>query len=512
MKMGDTMTQKQKDLIAKLGYQPFDPNKKIDSKHLIKKVNVAKGPVKHIDSISKIFDLIPIKDGMTLSFHHHLRNGDFVLNHVLAEIKKRNLKDIGIAASAIFPVHEPMVELIKNGQITHIYTNYINGPVAHAVSQGHLKGLIVMDSHGGRPRAIETGELVIDVAFIATPAADAFGNGNGIEGKSACGALGYAIADMKYAKHKVLITDHLIDQLAYKEIDGTYIDDIVVLEQIGDARGILSGTTHPTRNPVQLKIAKDTVKLMDALGYIKDGLTFQSGAGGISIAVAKLLKEQMIKYSVKGHFASGGVTQYLVEMLEENLFEKLYDVQCFDLKAVESYKKNANHIPMSASKYANPNEADPIVNQLDVVILGATEVDLSYNVNVTTDSNGQLMGGSGGHSDTAYGSKLTIITTNLTKSRLPIIKKQVTTMTTPGVDVDCIVTERGIAINPKRQDLINQLKGSKLNIMTIESLYDLAIQMTGEPETIHQVDRIIGFTRYRDGSVLDVLYEIKGVD
>lgn len=505
--LGEPMDNIEKKWIIDHGFQVYGTT--ILKKPLINRVTTPSKDKKQ-KSIAEVFDQLPIKDGMTLSFHHHLRNGDFVLNHVLSEIKKRNLKNIKIAASAIFPIHEPMVSLIKSGQITDIHTNYINGPVAKAVSQGHLKGLIIMDSHGGRPRAIETGELTIDVAFIATPCADLEGNGNGVEGPSACGALGYAIADMMYAKYKVLVTDYLVDRVKDVEIDGSYIDAIVVLDHIGDAKGIVSGTTQPTKNPVQLKIAKDTVKLMEALGCIKPEFTFQSGAGGISIAVANLLKVHMQKHHIKGRFASGGITKYLVEMLEEDLFDTLYDVQCFDLKAVESYRKNKHHLPMSASQYANPNDKDAIVNQLDVVILGATEVDLSYNVNVTTDSNGQLMGGSGGHSDTAHGAKVTIITTNLMKSRLPIIKDHVVSITTPGCDVDCIVTERGIAINPKRLDLLEKVKETSLDIIPIETLYKRAIQMTGTPEKQKHLDRIIGVNRYRDGSIIDCLYQIEG--
>ena len=43
-------------------------------------------------------------------------------------------------------------------------------------------------------------------------------------------------------------------------------------------------------------------------------------------------------------------------MLEEGLVERLYDVQCFDLDAIHSLGKNLNHIPISASVYANPND------------------------------------------------------------------------------------------------------------------------------------------------------------
>lgn len=465
---------------------------------------------KLIDSIADVFDLLHIKDGMTLSFHHHLRNGDFVLNMVLGEIKKRGLKNITLAPSAIFPIHEPMVELIKYQQITKIYTNYMNGPVAEAVSQGYLRDLVIMDTHGGRPRAIESGELVIDVAFIAVPTSDAYGHGHGKEGMSACGTLGYAMSDLLYAKHKVVITDHLVDHVTDFDIDGSYVDYVVKVQQIGNPKGILSGTTKPTKDPIQLKIAKLTAKLMDELGYVKPDISFQTGAGGTSLAVSLELKKIMDERHIQGSFASGGITEFLVDMHEKGYFRKLYDVQCFDLRAVESYQKNGLHHAMSASKYGNPMEDQPIVNDLDVVILGATEIDLDFNVNVTTDSHGKIIGGSGGHSDTAHGAKLTIIATNLIKSRMSMVKQYVTTVTTPGESIDCLVTERGIAINPRRQDLLDRLKDSKLPIMTIESLYQKAMSLTGIPKDITKLDRIIGLVRYRDGSIIDAIYQTKG--
>ncbi len=484
---------------------PYQGIKKGERK-LINEV-ISKNKEKLVNSISEVFDIIPIQSGMTISFHHHLRNGDDVLNMVLAEIKKRDLKNMVLAPSAIFPVHAPMVELIKNQNITKIYTNYINGPVSDIVTQGFLKELLVMDTHGGRPRAIESGELTIDVSFIAVPTSDKDGNGNGIDGLSACGTLGYAISDLMYAKKKVVVTDHLVDHVNKIDIEAKYVDFVISVPRIGDAKGIVSGTTKPTKDPVQLKIANDTAKLIDELGFIKEGMSFQTGAGGTSLAVAKAMQTLMIQKNVKGSFASGGITDFLVKMHEDGLFERLYDVQCFDLEAVKSYKNNPNHFSMSASKYGNPYD-QPIVDQLDIVILGATEIDLDFNVNVTTDSHGNLIGGSGGHSDTAAGAKLTIITTNLLKSRTSMVKEKVTTITTPGETVDCLVTERGIAINPKRTDLIEKLKDSKLNIVTMEELLHKAKSIAGIPQPKQKSDQIIGVVRYRDGSIIDSIYKV----
>ncbi len=464
-------------------------------------------PVVFYDTISSIFDAIPITSGMTLSFHHHLRNGDGVMNMVLAEIQKRKLKDMILAPSSIFPVHAPLVSLINQQSVVKIFTNYVNGPVADAISDGRLRDGIIMDTHGGRPRAIEAGELQIDVAFLACPAVDSLGNGSGKEGPSACGALGYAIADLMYAKHTVLVTDHLIDHLDNPELSHESVDYVVKVPQIGDPTGIVSGTTRPTRYPVARKIAKDTVQLMAELGLIRQGFSVQTGAGGTSLAVAHELGKYMRNHQIQGKFASGGITSFLVKMLEEGLFKDLYDVQCFDLEAVRSYRENPHHHALSASEYANPWNAQAIIKQLDVVLLSAAEIDLDFHVNVTTDSLGRLIGGSGGHADTAAEAKVTIITTNLLKARQSMIQKRVRTLTTPGNTIDVVVTERGIAIHPKRQDLMMKLQGSKLKIVSIDQLYANAITLTGEPTYPTPSQQVIGVVRHRDGTILDTLFK-----
>lgn len=460
-----------------------------------------------LDSIKECFDLLKLSDGMTLSFHHHLRNGDGVLNLVLKEIKERDLKDITIAASSIFPVHEEMCELIENGNITKIYTNYLSGPVAKTITSGKMKDLLIMSTHGGRPFLIESGKLKIDVAFIATPCVDKAGNGNGVEGKNACGTLGYAIADLKYASKVVLVTDTIKDKLEFVDLDRQYIDYVLKVDSIGEQKGIVSGTTRITRDPVGLIIARNTAKLIDELGLIKEGFSMQTGAGSISLAVTQYIEKLMIERQIKAFFALGGITSYYVKMLESGLIKNLYDVQCFDLEAVKSYKNNQNHIGISATEYAGPHNKEAFVNKLDFVILGATEIDVNFNVNVTTDSNGIIIGGSGGHFDTARGAKTTIITSQLLRTRLPIVKDEVTTITTLGKDVDIFVCERGIAINPKRTDLIEKLKDSTLNITTIDELLKKAHQITGIPKNVPHKDKIVGVVLASDGTVIDSIYQ-----
>ena len=490
------------------GYKPYvSSNEYKNHKRVLANEKSINNEIKFLDSLSKVFDELCIQDNMTLSFHHHLRNGDYVMNMVSEEVLKRNIKNLHYAPSSIFPNNAILSTLIENENIVDIDTNYLNGPVAKTINQGKLKGLLIMNSHGGRPRKIESGELSIDVAFVACPTVDKKGNGYGAIGSAACGSLGYSLTELKHAKKVVLVTDNLVECLEKYEIDSKYVDYVVVIDKIGDANGIVSGTTKITKDPVGLKIASLTAKLLDELGLIENGVSMQTGAGGTSLAVASYVRELMIKKGVKGSFASGGITSYFVNMASEGLLEKLMDVQCFDLDAVNSYANNPFHFGMSDSKYANPYD-EPVVNNLDFVILGATEIDLNFNVNVTTDSYGNIMGGSGGHSDTAHGAKVSVITTNLIKSRLPIIKKEVTTITTPGQDIDVLVTERGIAINPLRKDLLEKLTNSKLPITTIDKLYELAHSITGVPATLNKSNEVVGLVQYRDGTIIDCLYKV----
>lgn len=489
--------------------KPFEgafANCGIAEKKAVKVQSVIPGDNKVLSSIEEAIEKVGLKDGMTISFHHHLRNGDYVLNMVMEVIAKKGIKNITIAASSIFPIHEPLVKYMKDETVTGIYANYMSGPVAEAISKGVLKKPAVMMTHGGRPRAIESGDLHIDVAFVAAPTADTYGNLNGTEGKSACGALGYAECDAEYADKVVAITDNLVPYPASPiQISQIFVDYVVKVDSIGNPAGIVSGTTRVTKDPVGLKIAKMATEVIEASGLIKDGISFQTGAGGTSLAVAAELKDIMKRDGIVGSFAAGGVTGYIVNMYEEGLFRAIFDVQCFDLQAVESFKKNPSHMAMSSSMYGNPHNKGAVVNNLDVMILGATEIDTNFNVNVTTGSDGVIMGGSGGHSDTAAGSKLAIIVTNLVKARLPIIKDRVTTVTTPGESIDVLVTERGIAVNPRRTDLIEKLKETNLPVMTIEELKEVAEKMTGKPESIKLCDEIVAVVEYRDGTVIDVV-------
>ena len=465
--------------------------------------------MKIVASLREAISLCGLKSGMSISFHHHLRNGDYTLNRVMDEIAALGIRDLTLNASSLFDAHAPLREHIKNRVVRKINTDYMSAGLGRAISEGLMDESVEFRTHGGRPRDIALGITPIDVAFIAAPTADPAGNCSGKYGPSACGSLGYAFPDAMYAKKVVVITDNLVPYpLTDASIPEIYVDYVVPVDAIGDPRGIVSGTTKITRDPVGLLMAETAARVIRHSGLLKDGFSFQTGAGGATLAAAKFLKEIMLREKIRGSFASGGVTGYLVDMLNEGCFTSLMDVQCFDLKAVESIRTNPAHHEISAMQYASPAAKSAVVDHLDVVLLGATEIDTDFNVNVHTDSAGCIMGGSGGHSDTAAGAKLSMIIAPLFRARLPIITGRVRCISTPGRDVDVVVTQRGVAVNPAKPDLALRLKDAGLPIVDIHELKQIAERITGVPAVPPEGGRVVARVLSRDGEPLDVIRQL----
>ena len=464
---------------------------------------------KLVKSLREAIELTGLKSGMSVSFHHHLRNGDYVLNMVMDVIAEMGIKDLTLNASSLFDVHLPLAEHIRNNVVSKIRTNYMAAGLGRQISEGLMDEPVEFRTHGGRPKDIVSGETPIDVAFIAAPTADPMGNCTGKVGPSACGSLGYAIPDAQHAKQVVVITDNLVPYpLQGWSIPEIYVDYVVETKAIGNPQGIVSGTTKITRDPVGLVMAERAVQVIQHSGLLKDGFSFQTGAGGASLAAAKFLMDVMLRDKIQGSFASGGITGYLVDMLNAGCFRSLMDVQCFDLKAVESIRTNPAHQEISAMHYASPGAASAVVDQLDVVILGATEIDTDFNVNVHTDSNGSIMGGSGGHSDTAAGAKLSMIIAPLFRARLPIVTDRVQCISTPGRDIDVLVTQRGVAVNPKNAELTERLKAAGLPIMDIRELKAVAEKITGTPAALPKGGRTVAKVIHRSGEVIDTIKAI----
>jgi citrate lyase subunit alpha/citrate CoA-transferase len=384
----------------------------------------------------------------------------------------------------------------------------MNGALGKFTSEGGMQGMGILRSHGGRYQAIQDGDLHIDIAVIAAPTADFFGNATGDRGPAACGLLGFALADSQYADKVVVVTDNLVPFPCVPwQIHGNYVDYVVVLDKVGIPEKIISGTTEITKSPDRLLLAELTAQFCDEAGIVRDGFSFQAGAGGTALSIGIYFAEMLRKRGMKARFARGGSNKYLVGMLEEGLVDYILDGQTFDLEGVRSMRENSNHLNTSPFTSYNYHGKGNFASMVDVVILGATEVDINFNANVVTHSDGYLLHGIGGWMNCLF-SKCVILPIPLFRDRMPVIRDQVTTICGPGELIDVIVTERGIAINPLRTDLIEKLKGSALPIKSIHQLKDEAERICGKPALPMLSNEFIAAIKWVDGTVIDAVRKV----
>ena len=450
-----------------------------------------------------------LRDGMTISFHHAFREGDKVINQVVNKLAEMGFKDLTLATSSLLNCHDPLVEHFKSGVITQVYTSGLRGKIGEAISRGVLPRPVQIHSHGGRVNLLQSGELKIDVAFLGVSCCDEFGNASGSQGKLICGALGYAKVDAQYARSVVLLTAELVPFPNHPaSISQDQVDLIVHLDDVGDPTLISKGAARTTKNPRELLIASLAADVVEHSGHFRDGFSMQTGSGASSIAATRFLGEKMAETGITASFALGGITGGIAELHAKGLIKTVIDVQSFDSDAAESLRLGQAHIEISANEYANPTSKGAYVDRIDVVILAALEIDLGFNVNVITGSDGVLRGASGGHCDVAAAANLAIVVAPLVRGRLPTVVSKVTTVITPGESIGVLVTDQGIAVNPKRPELAKRLLDAGLPVVGIEELHRRAIALTGEPEPLRFLDRIVGVIRYRDGTVIDVVRQV----
>ena len=451
-----------------------------------------------------------LEDGMVISFHHAFREGDKVINRVVETLAKMGFKNLTLAPSSLLNCHDPLLEHIKNGVITRIYTSGVRGKLGEAISNGLMAIPIQIHSHGGRVQLIQSGELKIDVAFLGVPCCDEFGNANGSHGKLSCGSLGYAKVDAQYARTVVLLSPEIVPFPNHPaSISQDRVDLIVKMDEIGDPTLIGVGAARVTNNPRELLIARRAADVIEHSGYFKEGFSLQTGSGAASTAATRFLGERMSAKGITASFALGGITGGIADLHKKGMVKTVVDVQSFDHDAAESLRTAPDHLEISANEYANAASKAAYVDRVDVVILSALEVDLDFNVNVITGSDGVFRGASGGHCDVAAAANLTIVVAPMVRSRIPTVVRRVGTVVTPGESVDVLVTDHGIAVNPRRPEIDKRLRDAGLPVMTIGEVHAKAIALTGEPEPLQFADRIVGIIRYRDGSVVDVVRQVK---
>jgi len=449
-----------------------------------------------------------LRDGMVVSSHHHLRDGDGVALMALEAAARMSVKNLMWFPSASFPSQSNAIKLMESGVIDHIEGS-MNGPLGDYCTQGKMRGMGVLRSHGGRWQAIQDGEVHIDIAVIAAPTADAFGNCDGSHGKSACGSLGFALADSIYADHVIAVTDSLVPFPCVPwQIQGNNVDYVVEVDSIGDPSKIVSGTTQVTRSPDRLRIAEFVARFLRDAGIMRNGFSFQAGAGGIALAFVSFLKQMMKRAGVKARFVRGGSTKYLVELLEEGLTDYILDGQTFDLDGVRSMATNPRHVATSPFTSYNYHGKGNFACMVDAVVLGATEVDTNFNANVVTHSDGRLLHGIGGWQN-CLAAGCTILAVPSFRDRIPVIVDEVTTLCGPGESIDVVVTERGIAINPRRQDLIDAVKSSKLPIRPLQDIKNEVERICGgNSQKPKRGNRPVAIVKWVDGTVLDTVWQI----
>src|SRR5580693_2014642 len=449
-----------------------------------------------------------LRNGMVISNHHHLRDGDRVALMALEAAAGIGVKDLMWFPSASFPSQKSAIDLMQSSVIHHIEGS-MNGPLGDYCTQGKMRGMGVLRSHGGRWQAIQDGEVHIDIAVIAAPTADFFGNANGSHGPSACGSLGFALADSVYADRVIVVTDNLVPFPCVPwQLQGNNVDYVVRVDSIGDPSKIVSGTTQITRSPDRLRIAELVARFVRDSGIMREGFSFQAGAGGIALAFVDYLARMMKQANVKAGFVRGGSTKYLVDLLHEGLIGYILDGQTFDLDAVRSIAGDPRHVPTSPFTSYNFHGKGNFASMIDACVLGATEVDVNFNSNVVTHSDGRLLHGIGGWQNCLFAG-CTILAVPSFRDRIPVIVDEVTTVTGPGELIDVIATERGIAINPKRQDLLDAVKGKGLPIRPIEEIKAEVERICGgNPAKPRLLDRPVAAVKWVDGTVPDTVWQV----
>ena len=146
---------------------------------------------------------------------------------------------------------------------------------------------------------------------------------------------------------------------------------------------------------------------------------------------------------------------------------------------------------------------------VDVVALGATEVDVNFNANVVTHSDGRLLHGIGGWQNCLF-ADCTILAVPAVRDRIPVIVDEVTTLTGPGELIDVIVTERGIAINPRRLDLRKAVRGTDLPIRDLRDIQrEVETICGGKPRPPRRGAEVVAAVKWVDGTLIDSVWKLE---
>lgn len=101
-------------------------------------------------SLREALEKCELHDGMYFGFHHHFRDGDYVINMVMQEVARMGIRDITICATSMGAAHDALEPLIEQGVIAGIQSSGVRGKIGEAISKGKFKKPAIIRSHGGR--------------------------------------------------------------------------------------------------------------------------------------------------------------------------------------------------------------------------------------------------------------------------------------------------------------------------------------------------------------------------
>ena len=484
-------------------------------------------PIPHrgnkVTTLDAVMELI--QDGDTISYPHYYRTGDKGLQMVVEALRRHGKRGIILYGNAFFDNTDPwLIEAFADGILAGLYGNPYRKLGGH-IMQGALKPWVsVGTSHGNRVRKLQTGEVHIKVAFGPVAMADRFGNASGCMGKPEhyCGPLGLFLADTEYADYTCLLAGTVADKtIGPASLSMENVDFVVPVETPGLAEAIGSGTLDLERiraNKFNSVVAANVTRVMQAADVIQPGMDFQVGSGA-GLIVLDNIRSMLRERGIRANLSIGGITSLHQDMFDEGLVDKLMHGQLFEPseRVVGSLLNDARHIDISAGYYASVAVKECLVNQLDVAVLSALEIDREFNVN-TVCANGRIIGGIGGGQDVAAGADLTIMFLPLATGKdgkgFPKIVDQVYTRTTPGEVIDVVVTEEYAAVNPasassRRQAVIDNAEKAGLKLVSMEELHEKSIAKASEFGTLpvrqETTDEVLHLIEWRDGTVLDMI-------
>lgn len=490
-----------------------------------------------------------IGDGANVSAGNHYRFHDpFVtlLLNSLIEVEKRNL---GLAIQLLYfkdgsPKMDALIRAIEKGVITRLECGGVYGSLGSYISKGNLPFPVQLIGYGARAGMLRSGQITTDWLLGQVPYADQHGKVSGIMGpeQALCGNLGLLASDAAYARYGYVGCVAQTGDTPVSDPSGVNSQPewlVNLGNDVLDNQGISGGTTdiraiesRLEKDPIAQTITDNVMRVINASGVIKDGINFQAGAGTVSLATIYKLATVLEKRGIRGGFSTGGLLPIHLEMLRKGLVSRLFDGQAFntDPGVFKSFAENPNHVTTTPWDFYAAFNSDRLVQHQNLAVLGALEIDRDFNANVLTGRNGIIRGGLGGAQDAAS-SQLTIITTPLinasksTRTISPKIVPEVAVVTTVGSDVDVVVTEEAIAINPRsRSPYIDQLRANAVaSGLTVLSIEDLAALSLRKAQALHRAnpgsilitelpqttDKVVAVVHDRWGRVSDVVRQVE---